>query len=165
MKKTMLLALGLQTLMFADSFKHNEQVFTVNTMEIECTEEPKMLYFGTAAEVTVEISKEIQLLSSGETRNLSADLQTYLQGADLVNNSVKVGNILGIANLAGKILGDGLVGLTRKIFSDPEYMYVSECNKGDEYTRLVSLVVLEDKVEKLDTIKELAVVNQKKFIK
>jgi len=90
---------------------------------------------------------------------------TYLQSADLVNNSLKVGNILGMANLAGKFLGNGLVLLTRNISSDPEYMYVAECNKGDEYTRLVSLIVLEDKVEKLNSIKELAIIDQKKFIK
>jgi len=165
MKKTLLLALTLQTAMFADSFKHNEQVFTANTMETSCMEEPKMLYFGTSEEVKNKMNEEIQHLISGDIDTTHSKMYSFLKAANFGDNGLKVGSLFGTANFGAAFLGEKFKMMLRGAFSDPEYMYVAECNEGENYTRLISMVVLNDKVEDLNFVKELAIKDQQKFLK
>ena len=165
MKKTLLLALTLQTAMFADSFKHNEQVFTSNTMEVACAEGPKMLYFGTSEEVKKKMNEEIQHLISGDIDTTNSDIYSFLKSANFGKNGLKIGTFFGVSNFGAAYLGEKFKMMLRGAFSDPEYMYVSECNEGKNYTRLISMVVLNDKVEDLNIVKKLAIEDQNKFIK
>ena len=130
MKKALIGLLAvLPILTIANEYHKNLQVFTANTAEIPCKTTPVLVYKGDRKGYAEEISKAKDRAVVGA-----------LDGAQLINNTGLVnGAIAGLAVFAIHSIHDAATG-------DYEYLYVTECNSGKDRTRLMTLVVSNDKL-------------------
>lgn len=143
----------------ADMYKHNLQVFTSNTMEIPCSGTPKELYFGTYEQVTKLSEKEVKDIINGGISEVGSNVGSWfsangISGGDLAKNA-------GVG-LVGTLVGTAIKNAIYSSMDDPEYLLISECNSGKHYTRLITMVVSNDKLD-LATAKQLAEQDQRKM--
>jgi len=161
MKKYLLSALMLMgtTGAYADMYKHDLQVFTANTMEIPCKSKPKELFFGEYEKVMKLSNEDMQSVLNSGISQAGSNVGSWINmngvsGADLAKN-------LG-AGMIGNMLGKLTLKAVYAAMDDPEYLLISECNSGKNYTRLITMVV-SDKELDLATAKKLAQEDQKKM--
>ena len=143
----------------ADMYKHNLQVFTSNTMEIPCSGTPKELYFGTYEQVAKLSGKEVKDIINGGISEVGSNVGSWftangISGSDLARNA-------GVG-LIGTLVGTAIKNAIYSSMDDPEYLLISECNSGKSYTRLITMVVSNDKLD-LATAKQLAKQDQRKM--
>jgi hypothetical protein len=113
----------------ANEYHKNLQVFTANTARIPCKTTPVLVYKGDRKGYAQEIAKVKDAMVEGA-----------LDGGQLVATSGLVsGAVAGLAVFAIKGIYEAATG-------DYEYLYVAECNSGKERTRLMTLVVSNDKL-------------------
>lgn len=137
MKRTVFLSIAvLPVLLMANHYEKNLQVFTVNTAEQRCTTPLKLIYKGDKAGYAKEIAKNKDDVIS----SVFDGAQTMLDGGGLAG-----GLIVGLGVLGVNSLVDAAVG-------DYEYLYVTECNSGENKTRLMTLVVSNDKMSELQWV-------------
>ena len=138
MKK--LLLLSLMTLPFilqANEYQKNLQVFTVNTAEKRCSSLLHLVYKGSKEGYGAEIAKhknDIAMATLGGA-DFATKALAHGGGADAIAGGLVVG--LGVFAIKG--IADAFTG-------DSEYLYVTECNSGSNKTRLMTLVVSNDKL-------------------
>jgi len=161
MKKYLLSALMVMgtTGAYADMYKHDLQVFTANTMEIPCKSKPKELFFGEYEKAEEFSKKEMKNILDGGISQAGSNVGSWINasgfsGSDLAKN-------LG-AGMIGNMLGKLTLNAVYAAMDDPEYLLISECNSGKEYTRLITMVVSDKKLD-LATAKKLAQEDQKKM--
>ena len=133
----LLLFLSGATLLSANQYQKNVQVFTVNTAQKRCSTPLHVVYQGNKEGYGVEVAKYKEEIASA-VRGGTQTALTNLQG------SVSADAITG-----GAIVGAGVIVLNsvvNGITGDNEYLYVTECNRGKEKTRLMTLVVSNDKM-------------------
>lgn len=145
----------------ADMYKHNLQVFTSNTMEIPCSGTPKELYFGTYEQVAKLSGKEVKDIINGGISEVGSNVGSWfsangVSGSDLAKNA-------GVG-IIGTMVGLAIKNAVYSSMDDPEYVLISECNSGKRYTRLITMVVSNDKLD-LATAKQLAKQDQNKMKK
>lgn len=135
--KILLPLLALPLLLQANEYKKNLQVFTVNTAEKRCASPLHLVYKGTKDGYGVQIAKHQQDIA-----------MATLGGADFTSKALQMGGgadalagglIVGLGVFAVQGIGDAITG-------DNEYLYVTECNSGAAKTRLMTLVVSNDKL-------------------
>lgn len=125
-KNTMIAALTMLPMMAsANMYKKNLQVFTANTAEKRCSTPLHLVYKGNKEGYGTAISKDTDELN----RAIIGGLDSGFKGGG-VGGGVAVGAIVFAVN--------GVVGAAT---GDYEYLYVTECNKGVNRTRLMTLVV------------------------
>lgn len=119
----------LPVLTMANEYHKNLQVFTANTARIPCKTTPVLVYKGDRKGYAQEIAKAKDRMVEGA-----------LDGGQLVATSGLVsGAVAGLAVFAIKGIHEAATG-------DYEYLYVTECNSGNERTRLMTLVVSNEKL-------------------
>jgi hypothetical protein len=119
----------LPVLTMANEYHKNLQVFTANTARIPCKTTPVLVYKGDRQGYAQEIAKAKDRAVIGA-----------LDGAQLINNTGLInGAVAGLAVFA-------IHSINEAATSDYEYLYVTECNSGSERTRLMTLVVSNDKL-------------------
>ncbi len=137
MYKTITLSLlCIASLSQANEYQKNLQVFTVNTAEHTCTTQPHLVYKGDKVGYGKEIAKHKDDL-----------IFATLGGAQTTLN--------GGGALGGLVVGIGVLGINSLITAatgDNEYLYVTECNTGTNKTRLMTLVVSNDKMSEAQWI-------------
>jgi len=157
---TLIIMFGLMfTNIKADMYTHNLQVFTANTMEIACSGTPKELYFGTYEQVSKLSAKEVKDIINGGISEVGSNVGSWfsangISGGDLAKNA-------GVG-LIGTLLGTAIKNIAYSVMDDPEYLLISECNSGKKYTRLITMVVSNEKLD-LATAKQLAKQDQNKM--
>jgi hypothetical protein len=138
MKKRLLLSLMIVPLAIqANMYQKNLQVFTVNTAEKRCSSPLHLVYKGTKEGYAAEIAKhkdDIAMATLGGA-DFATKALAHGGGADAIVGGLVVG--LGVFAIKG--LADAITG-------DSEYLYVTECNSGSNKTRLMTLVVSNDKL-------------------
>jgi hypothetical protein len=138
MKKTIWLSLlTLPLMLTANEYHKNLQVFTVNTAEKRCSSPLQVVYKGTKEGYGVEIAKHKDDIA-----------MATLGGADFATKAL-AGGAGADALAGGLIVGLGVFavnGIANAITGDSEYLYVTECNSGANKTRLMTLVVSNDKL-------------------
>lgn len=146
---------------YADMYSHNLQVFTANTMEIPCSTTPKELFFG-KPEVVMEMSKkEIKTILDHGIDQAGSSVGSWVNASGISGKDL--GANIG-AGLIGSYLGTLTKNLAYKAMDDEEYMLVSECNSGKNYTRLITMVVSNKELD-LNTAKALAKQDQAKVMR
>ncbi len=161
MTKNILMSLILlgTTTIHADMYKHDLQVFTANTMEIPCSGTPKILFFGEYEKVAKQSAQEIKdAINSGIS--LAGSSVSSWVGAGGIDGS-SLGAHIG-AGLIGNLIGTGIKNAVYASIDDPEYLMISECNSGTQYTRLITMVISNEKLT-LDVAKKLATADQIKM--
>ncbi len=130
MKSTFIGLLAIVPILtMANEYHKNLQVFTSNTARIPCRTTPVFIYKGDRQGYAKEISKAKDKL-----------VENTLTGAQLINNTGLInGAIAGIAVVA-------IQSIYSSATSDYEYLYVTECNSGNQKTRLMTLVVSNTKL-------------------
>lgn len=119
----------LPVLTMANEYHKNLQVFTANTAHIPCKTAPVLVYKGDRIGYAKEISKANDRMVEGA-----------LDGGQLIaSTGLVAGAVAGLAVMAIKGIHDAATG-------DYEYLYVTECNSGSKRTRLMTLVVSNDKL-------------------
>ncbi len=163
--KKHILAIVLAVLMaspvYSDMYKHNLQVFTANTMEVPCRTTPKVLFFGEAEKAEKFTKDEVQSIINGGISSAGSHLGEWFSA-----NGISGGDLLrgfGIGFI-GNLLGTWTKNAIYSAMDDPEYIMISECNSGKDYTRLITMVVSQDKLP-LEKAKALAMEDQKKMAK
>ncbi|MBD3840027.1 MAG: hypothetical protein IE878_06560 [Epsilonproteobacteria bacterium] len=142
-KKLLPLLFLLPVFSIADSYSENLMVITANTAEKRCTNTPSVVFKGTRADYADQNFKLSQGLQDATLIALNS--KDFIEGAarsvvgagDVGANlaqGLKNGLALGVATVAVGIAVNAAI-------SDHEYLYVTECNEGDERTRLMTLVV------------------------
>ena len=160
MKKTIATLFLLGTVgLNADFFKHDLQVFTANTMEIPCSGTPKVLYFGEYEKVSQQSAQEMKNIINSGISQVGASAGSWV-GANGIDGA-SLGANLG-AGLIGSYLGTKFKNAVYASMDDPEYLMVSECNSGKSYTRLITMVISEEKLG-LDVVKQYALKDQRKM--
>jgi len=129
-KKILLGLLCTVSLSMANEYHKNLQVFTVNTAEKRCTTPLKLVYKGNKAGYGKEIAKH----KDDVTFAVLGGTQTVLDGGGLEGGLVVGLGVLGVNSLVDAAVGDY------------EYLYVTECNSGKNKTRLMTLVVSNNKM-------------------
>ena len=136
--KTTLSLLAVPLVMQANMYQKDLQVFTVNTAEKKCTTPLAFVYKGDREGYAKEIQKDSKELS-----------RIFLHGAGVSTSAMAAGGSIG-QSLAGGLatgLAVGLIqGAADAVRNDFEYLYVTECNSGENRTRLMTLVVSNDKL-------------------
>jgi len=161
MKKKILMSLLLlgTTATHADMYKHDLQVFTANTMEIPCSGTPKTLFFGEYEKVAKQSAEEIQNVINGGVSAASSSVGSWVN-ANGISGS-ELGKNIG-AGLVGAFLGNMLKNAAYASMDDPEYLMISECNSGKNYTRLITMVVSNETLS-LAVAEKLAKDDQRKM--
>lgn len=108
----------------ANMYKKDLQAFTVNTAEKRCTAPLHLIYKGDKVGYAKEIAKDEQEMTRAVIGGTSVAL----------SSGVASGAMTGLAVFAIQGLVDSATG-------DYEYLYVTECNSGENRTRLMTLVV------------------------
>jgi len=135
--KIIVLAFALvPMLLSANKYEKNMQVFTVNTAEKRCTTPLKLVYKGDKSGYGKEIAKH----KDDVTFAVFGGAQTILDGGGLAGGLVVGLGVLGVNSLVDAAVGDY------------EYLYVTECNSGENKTRLMTLVVSNDKMSEAQWI-------------
>ena len=155
---SILILLGI-TGAHADMYKHDLQVFTANTMEIPCAGTPKVLMFGEYDQIAKLSAEEMQSIINHGIGQAGSSVSSWMgatgfSGTDLTRN-------LG-AGFIGAFLGTMIKNSVYASLDDPEYLMISECNSGKNYTRLVTMVVSNTKLD-LAVAKKLAMDDQRKM--
>jgi hypothetical protein len=136
--KITLSLLAIPLVMQANMYQKDLQVFTVNTAEKKCTTPLTFVYKGDREGYAKEILKDSTELS-----------RIFLHGAGVSTSAMAAGGSIG-QSLAGGLatgLAVGLIqGAADAVRNDFEYLYVTECNSGENRTRLMTLVVSNDKL-------------------
>lgn len=164
MKKHILvtvLAALMASPVYSDMYKHNLQVFTANTMEIPCKTAPKELFFGKAEEAEKFSKDEMKSIVNSGISSAGSHAGEWIRA-----NGISGGDLLrgfGIGFI-GDLLGTWTKNAIYAAMDDPEYILISECNNGKEYTRLITMVVSEEKLP-LEKAKALAKADQEKMAK
>lgn len=154
----------------ADSYSENLMVITANTMEKRCTNTPHEIYKGTRdnyAQQNFEMSKSLTNAAITNTVITTLNSKPFIEGAA---KAVTVGNAG--ANLTkgikeGLIIGAATTAISMTIAAsimDSEYLYITECNEGDERTRLMTLVVSNSSMREDEWVK-LAKEDQEKALR
>jgi len=143
----------------ADMFKHDLQVFTANTMEIPCGGAPKELFFGKYEEVVKMSNEEIKNIVNNGVSQVGSNVGSWFGASGIDAGSL--GANLG-AGMIGTYLGTALKNAVYDAINDPEYLLISECNTGKNYTRLITMVVSNNELD-LITAKQLAQQDQRKM--
>lgn len=161
MKKYLLSVLMLigTTGIHADMYKHDLQVFTANTMEIPCSGTPKVLFFGEYEKVAKLSAQEMQNIINNGIGQAGSSVGSWV-GANGIDAG-SLGANLG-AGLIGSFLGTAIKNAVYASMDDPEYLMISECNSGKRYTRLITMVVSDKKLD-LSVVKKLAQQDQRKM--
>ena len=136
-KKILLGLFCMVSFIHANEYHKNLQVFTVNTAEKRCTTPLHVVYKGDKNGYGREVAKQsddIMHAALGGTRRALNGLQSS-SGADALTGGI----IVGLGVFAINKITDGITG-------DNEYLYVTECNSGENRTRLMTLVVSNDKM-------------------
>lgn len=154
-----LILLGITTI-HADMYKHNLQVFTANTMEIPCSGSPKELFFGEYDKVSKLSALEMKNVINGGIGQAGSSVSGWVNANGNIDGS-SLGANLG-AGFLGSLIGTGIKNAVYASIDDPEYLLISECNSGNKYTRLITMVVSNDKLD-LSTAKQLAQQDQQKM--
>jgi len=130
MKKVFIGLLAVMpVLTMANEYHKNLQVFTANTARIPCKTTPVLVYKGDRKGYAQEIAKAKDRMVEGA-----------LDGGQLVATSGLVsGAVAGLVVFAIKGINEAATG-------DYEYLYVTECNSGKDRTRLMTLIVSNDKL-------------------
>jgi len=144
---------------YSDMYKHNLQVFTANTMEIPCRTTPKVLFFGEAEKAEAFTKNEMKSLIDNGISAAGSNV-----GSWLTTNGISGGDLAAGfgAGFIGSLVGLGIKNAAYAAMDDPEYIMISECNSGKNYTRLITMVVSQEKLD-LATAKDLAMRDQKKM--
>ncbi|EFK97023.1 secreted protein [sediment metagenome] len=142
-KKLLSLLFLLPVITIADSYSENLMVITANTMEKKCTNTPHVVFQGKRidyAQQNFEISKgltDAALVALNSKAFIEGSARSVVGIGDAGANmakGLKEGLAVGVATVA--------VGMAvNAAISDNEYLYVTECNEGDDRTRLMTLVV------------------------
>ena len=143
---------------YADSYKHNLQLFTANTMEIPCSTKPKEIFFGEYDEVVKLSHEEMKNIINSGIGQAGSSVGSWIN-ANGVNSSDLFKNFG--AGFIGSILGTMTNHAIYAAMDDYEYLLISECNSGKSYTRLITMVVSAEELD-LDRVKSLAVQDQNK---
>lgn len=160
MKKIITAALlCASTTLYADMYKHNLQVFTANTMEIPCRTTPKVLFFGEAEKASQFTAKEMKDVINGGISEAGHNVGSWITANGISGGDLAAG--FG-AGFLGSLIGTGIKNAVYASMDDPEYIMISECNSGKSYTRLITMVVSNDKLD-LEVAKNLAMSDQKKM--
>ena len=161
MKKSihiLLILLGT-TAIDADMYKHDLQVFTANTMEIPCRTTPKVLFFGEEEKASQFTANEVKNAVSGGISEAGHHIGSWFTANGISGKDLAAG--FG-AGLIGTLVGTGIKNAVYAAIDDPEYIMISECNTGKYYTRLITMVVSNNKLD-LSVAKQLAAADQKKM--
>jgi hypothetical protein len=138
MKKTIWLSLlTLPLMLTANEYHKNLQVFTINTAEKRCSTPLHLVYKGTKKGYGAEIAKHKDDLA-----------RATLGGADFATKALAHGGGAD-ALVGGLVVGLGVFaigGIANAITGDSEYLFVTECNSGKSKTRLMTLVVSNNKL-------------------
>jgi hypothetical protein len=164
MKKSLYGAIALaliSTSSFGDMYKHNLQVFTANTMEIPCKTAPKVLFFGEAEKGEEFTKNEVKSIIDGGISSAGSNIGNWLTAQGISGKDLAAG--FG-AGFIGSLLGTWTRNAIYAAMDDPEYVMISECNSGKDYTRLITMVVSQDKLKK-EHARDLALKDQAKMAK
>ncbi len=163
--KKHILAATLAALMaspaYSDMYKHNLQVFTANTMEIPCRTTPKVIFFGEAEKAEAFTKSEMKTIVDNGISAAGSNIGSWLTANGISGGDLAAG--FG-AGFIGSLVGLGIKNAVYAAMDDPEYIMISECNSGKNYTRLITMVVSQDKLD-LAVAKDLAIRDQKKMAK
>lgn len=127
----------------ADMYQHNLQVFTANTMEIPCASQPKELFWGKKEEVIEMTNKEMKDILDNGISQAGSNVGSWVTANGISGKDLAAGFGSG---LIGSYLGTLTKNAVYKAIDDPEYMLISECNSGKDYTRLITMVVSQDEL-------------------
>lgn len=151
----------------ADSYSENLMIITANTMEKKCTNIPHEIFKGTRD----NYAQQNRILSQAvsDTAVFALNSKPFIEGAARA--------VVGVGKSAGANLTQGLeqgvaggvaIALgnvaVRAVIGDNEYLYVTECNEGDERTRLMTLVVSNSSMSEDEWVK-LAKEDQEKALR
>ena len=150
----------------ADSYYENLQIMTANTMEKKCANTPHLIFQGKRidyAQQNFEISKGLT-----DAALVALNSKAFVEGAARsvvgigdaganIGKGLKEGLAVGVATVAVGIAVNAAI-------SDNEYLYVTECNEGDERTRLMTLVVSNSSLSENEWTK-LAKEDQEKVLR
>jgi hypothetical protein len=162
MKKIVTAALlCVSTSLWADMYQHNLQVFTSNTMETPCHTTPKVLFFGKAEEASAFTKEEVNNIINNGISEAGNSLGSWFSSNGVSGRDLAAG--FG-AGMIGSFLGKLTLKAVYAVMDDPEYIMISECNSGNSYTRLITMVVSSEKMD-LNVAKSYALADQKKMAK
>lgn len=150
----------------ADSYYENLQIMTANTMEKKCANTPHLIFQGKRidyAQQNFEISKgltDAALVALNSKAFIEGSARSVVGIGDAganIGKGLKEGLAVGVATVAVGIAVNAAI-------SDNEYLYVTECNEGDERTRLMTLVVSNSSLSENEWTK-LAKEDQEKVLR
>lgn len=119
-KKLLPLLCIVPILASANEYQTNVQVFTSNTAGKPCTTTPQMVYKGNRFNYAEHMSK-------------TGDAAVY-------------GALFSLLGLGVGAAVFGIGATSEALVGDNEYLYVTECNSGADKTRLMTLVVSNNKM-------------------
>lgn len=165
-KKLLSLLFLLPIIASADSYYENLQIMTANTMEKKCANTPHLIFQGKRidyAQQNFEISKgltDAALVALNSKAFIEGSARSVVGIGDAganIGKGLKEGLAVGVATVAVGIAVNAAI-------SDNEYLYVTECNEGDERTRLMTLVVSNSSLSE-DEWTKLAKEDQEKVLR
>ena len=142
----------------ADMYQHNLQVFTANTMEVPCKTAPKELFFGEYEKVVEMTQKEMKDIVNSGISQLGSNVGEWFTANGISGSDFAAQAGIGIV---GTMMGLAVRKAIYSAMDDPEYLLISECNSGKDYTRLITMVVSDEKLD-LATAKQYAKQDQDK---